>query len=76
MPILGLIVCIVAAVRLLGTPLAAFTLAMAGANAGCLVWALVGAVRGRTQPARIVTIVQHGTAALAVFLLIVSFSLP
>jgi len=73
--VLGLIICVVGAFRLSTTPLMTVTVVLAVANAVCFAWRVAVSVRGGRDCPRLVMIVQHGSTALAVFLVFVSFSL-
>jgi hypothetical protein len=73
--VLGLIICIAAAVSLSATPLFIPTVVLACINGACLVVRLVVSTRDRDVP-RALTFVQHVTVALGSFLLLASLSLP
>ena len=69
---LGVLVCLVAAYRLMGTPLQTAATAVAVASAAC---GLVASLAPRESSARIVTGFQHVCAALGGFFLFVSIAM-
>jgi hypothetical protein len=74
--ILGLVVCIVAALRVAPTPLFVPAVVLAAINAACLVARLVLTRRPDATAPRALTAIQHVTVALGGFFLFVSLSLP
>ena len=69
---LGVLVCLVAAYRLMGTPLEGIAVAVAVASTACLI---VVSLAPRRSSGRVVTAFQHVCAALGGFFLFVSIAM-